>query len=397
VPAVVVVLPATPMSTVARPARPTLLFIPDISGFTQFVRVTEITHSRHVIEELLEALIDANELGLSVSEVEGDAILFYREGPAPTAAELLAQIQRMYVRFHALLRRYDTHRICQCGACSAASGLTLKFIAHYGEVGTNQVKTHSKLFGRDVIVAHRLLKNQVPHGEYVLLTHDLVNACATWVDIRQAAWADPEEGAEQYDSGPVEYCHIPLQALRAQVPEPTVEDFSLPGATERVATHDTVIEAPIDLVFDVVADLSARHHWMVGLKDSDRLNHKIPQHGATHRCVIKESEKDPHLVSHDFKAGGDFITFTETERRQGWAAVFTFRRIGAGTTRLEKHLFLGKNLVIGLLFRLFMRKKYMQETEQSAARLNAYCKELVREGRSHPAQIVLGPPPTAGG
>ena len=47
-----------------------------------------------------ETLIDATEIGLEVSEREGDAILFYRSGAAPTATELLAQIQRMYVQFH---------------------------------------------------------------------------------------------------------------------------------------------------------------------------------------------------------------------------------------------------------------------------------------------------------
>ena len=53
-----------------------LLFIPDISGFTRFVNETEIGHSRLIIQELLEILINANQIGLEVSEIEGDAILF---------------------------------------------------------------------------------------------------------------------------------------------------------------------------------------------------------------------------------------------------------------------------------------------------------------------------------
>jgi hypothetical protein len=47
-----------------------LLFIPDISGFTQFVNQTDIEHSRLIIQELLEILINANQIGLEVSEVE---------------------------------------------------------------------------------------------------------------------------------------------------------------------------------------------------------------------------------------------------------------------------------------------------------------------------------------
>ena len=82
----------------------TLLFIPDISGFTKFVNTTEIHHAKHIIEELLEVLIDANEIGLELSEIEGDALLFYRKGKAPNMAELLAQVQKMYVNFHAHLK-----------------------------------------------------------------------------------------------------------------------------------------------------------------------------------------------------------------------------------------------------------------------------------------------------
>ncbi len=373
------------------PIAPTLLFIPDISGFTQFVNETEITHSRHIIAELLEALIDANEIGLEVSEVEGDAILFYREGPAPTAAALLAQVQRMYVRFHGHLRRYETHRICHCGACSRAAGLRLKFIVHYGEVGKNQVKTHTKLFGRDVIVAHRLLKNDVSVDEYVLLTHDLVHACSTWVEVRQASWAGPEEGEATYDVGNVAFCHVPLDPLRAHVPEPTVEEYGLPGPKVEVLTIESVIEAPPDLVFDVLADLSFRHRWQVELRGSDRLNHKIPMNGATHRCVIKDSERDPFLVSHDFRANDDVITFTDTERRQGFASVYRIRRVGTGTTRLEDHLFLKKNAIAELIFRLFIKRKLQRDLTASYRNLNEYCKGLVREGRRHPSHIVLTP------
>ncbi len=138
----------------------TLLFIPDISGFTQFVNETEIQHSQHIIEELLEAIINAHEIGLEISEIEGDAILFYRMGPGPTIAELLAQVQRMYVRFHTILRKYNQFRICQCGACCTASKLALKFIMHYGELSQKQVKSYKKLFGSGVITAHRLKGSQ---------------------------------------------------------------------------------------------------------------------------------------------------------------------------------------------------------------------------------------------
>lgn len=70
-----------------------LIFIPDISGFTQFVSDTEINHAHHITEELLEILIDANRIGLLVSEIEGDAILFYCKSIMMTNQEHPYKIQ----------------------------------------------------------------------------------------------------------------------------------------------------------------------------------------------------------------------------------------------------------------------------------------------------------------
>ena len=45
-----------------------LIFIPDISGFTKFIQEVEISHSRLIIQELLETLINANQIGLKISK-----------------------------------------------------------------------------------------------------------------------------------------------------------------------------------------------------------------------------------------------------------------------------------------------------------------------------------------
>ena len=83
-----------------------LFFIPDIGGFTKFVNETEISHSQHVISELLELLVDSNEIGLEVSEFEGDAVLFYCTTP-PTLDKLLAQAKKMFLNFHLHLKEKE--------------------------------------------------------------------------------------------------------------------------------------------------------------------------------------------------------------------------------------------------------------------------------------------------
>src|SRR5688572_7288268 len=94
-----------------------LIFIPDISGFTKFVTYTEVSHAQHIIQELLEILIDSNKINLELSEIEGDAILFYRFGKPPRVEEMTQQVKEMFSRFHMHLKKYERNRICNCGAC----------------------------------------------------------------------------------------------------------------------------------------------------------------------------------------------------------------------------------------------------------------------------------------
>ncbi|MEM7108414.1 MAG: DUF2652 domain-containing protein [Bacteroidota bacterium] len=56
-----------------------VIFIPEIIGFTQFVNQTEIKHGQHIFSEIPEIIINSNTFSLQVAEIEGDAAFFYRE------------------------------------------------------------------------------------------------------------------------------------------------------------------------------------------------------------------------------------------------------------------------------------------------------------------------------
>ena len=62
-----------------------------------------------------------------------------------------------------------TDGIC-CEACCKRGDLRLKVLAHYGEFMVKRVSRFEELAGDEVILIHRLLKNQVPANEYLLLT-----------------------------------------------------------------------------------------------------------------------------------------------------------------------------------------------------------------------------------
>ena len=150
-----------------------LIFIPDISGFTHFVNSVEIDHSQHIIHELLEVILDANQLDLNVSEIEGDAILFYKFGESPDLSLAYEQVERMFLSFHKHLEWYESKRTCYCNACISGINLTLKVITHYGEFKEYKIRNFRKLIGKDIIVAHQLLKNDISNHEYWLISDSL--------------------------------------------------------------------------------------------------------------------------------------------------------------------------------------------------------------------------------
>ena len=151
-----------------------LVFIPDISGYSRFVNETEIEHSHIIIQELLEVIIEANHIGLVVSEIEGDAVLFYKFGEPPSLATLYKQVENMFCMFHRRLIAQQLRRTCQCDACITAVNLTLKVITHYGEFKEYAVANFKQLIGKDIILAHQLLKNDIEHHEYWLVTQSLL-------------------------------------------------------------------------------------------------------------------------------------------------------------------------------------------------------------------------------
>lgn len=146
-----------------------LIVIPDISGFTNYINKSELEHSQVKIVSLLETILESNVLGLDVSEIEGDAVLFYRFGAIPPLSEIVEQCKLMFTRFHSKLKEFEDSD-CHCESCEALQKLTLKFVIHCGTIVSVMVKDYCKLYGKDLVIAHRLLKNHIPFREYLLFT-----------------------------------------------------------------------------------------------------------------------------------------------------------------------------------------------------------------------------------
>lgn len=196
------------------------LLIADISGYTRFVTAnqTTIIHSHLIINELLDTLITRLEAPVRVAKLEGDAVFLYalrNDFPVDAAG---AQVGRKIVEFfHAFSQRLDElarGRICRCDACLSIERLRLKVLVHTGKALFSRVCGFDELFGLDVILIHRLLKNSVPASEYVLFTE----AASREIELPNS----PEltAGCEHYED---------LGEVRTSVYFPEIAAMSLPS------------------------------------------------------------------------------------------------------------------------------------------------------------------------
>lgn len=158
------------------PAMPrALLMIADIGGYTGFMTMHRInlSHAQYIVAQLLEAVIDAVPGSFHLAKLEGDAAFFYAELPrdgAGDSARLGPIVARIRESFRQRQAQLSIDRLCSCDGCVQTDQLTLKFVAHLGEVAFQKVKRFRELAGVDVIHVHRLLKNSVPVREYVLMS-----------------------------------------------------------------------------------------------------------------------------------------------------------------------------------------------------------------------------------
>lgn len=191
---------------------PAIIFIPDMNGFTSYMSKTDIKISKKVIPALLETIINANELNLSLAEIQGDAVLFYRIGEPPGPRELVAQSKHIFLSFSKKLEELSLELPDK--SISLPESLGIKIIAHYGKIGLTKIRGRIKLIGKDVIIAHRLLKNSTQADEYLLMTEQYTAKFGQDELGHVFAFGELKQGQDEYQHiGPVNYTYASLKPL----------------------------------------------------------------------------------------------------------------------------------------------------------------------------------------
>jgi hypothetical protein len=347
--------------------------LPDISGFTHFTQQTEISHSQHIISELLEVILHSNNLDLKVAEVEGDAIFFYREKFTPSAEELLDQVKIMFLNFHAHLKYYEHYRICHCGACSTATNLGLKFIIHLGTFTFTTVNRTVKPYGRDVILAHKLLKNNIQDNEYMLLTENTFDiyteaAPAFIKDLKQM-----NEGAMDYDElGKVRYRYFLLNHLHDRVKELPTKVH--PHKFKNPVRYDGIINATKEEVYEITSNLEYRTSITKDSSDFKYDKERVNRVGFVHECVINNRNISIETISNDF--GDDKLVYGELVKKVAIARKmysYTIFENHAEGTKVYYELHLEPIPVLTWLLGIFIRPYMRNRLRRSFNQLKEYC------------------------
>ena len=347
-----------------------LLFIPDISGFSRFVNAVEIEHSRFIIQQLLEVLIQANDSGLTISEIEGDAILFYKFGEPAALLALYNQVAKMFRAFHQYLMAYDHRKICQCTPCLSAVDLTLKVITHYGEFTPMSVQHFEKLFGKDVIVAHQLLKNDIPQHEYWLVTHDLHRQPA---ELTQ--WMQWQTSSKETERGDIRFSYTQLGPLKQDIPTPSLPQELAKKTHMLSVSRDYDVE--IKTLCYTVVHFEFRPLWYVGIQTIDEVEHFLPGIGSHHRYVLANGTTARMSISSFVYDPEGKTIFSETNDKDQSSLCFVAEKTGDHTSRLTLELYFQPNMLRQVVFQRWGKKKQAQEFRLSLERLDPVVKAMV--------------------
>lgn len=358
------------------------LFMPDISGFTKFIGETEIEHSTHIIRELLEIIIEENRLDMELAEIEGDAVFFYRLNSIPPTNDIAAQAHRMFIKFHEHLLKYESRRICQCGACKTANNLTLKFIVHSGVVSSYSISSRFKLIGKDVILLHRLLKNSVPENEYLLFTEPFFDELfSNHSKLKTLSFFEKEEIA---DGSAVRYKYAPVRHWHSEIIMQPDNGLSDQNELVPAAVIRDDISAPAEIIFTYLADLSKRNQWLAGVKDIQITSGAaINQTGTIHKCILDNDETSVFKTNY-FEPMENLLRFIETDdKRKSFAHQFTVEKKSDNCSIIQIEFLIKGNFFTKMFFNLFMRKKIEKGLSTSAANLKALFKKYSPDSITH--------------
>jgi hypothetical protein len=262
---------------------PACLLIADISGYTGYLAGVEIDHAQDILADLMGAIVSSLRPAFRLAKLEGDAAFTFAITDRIDGSLLLDTIERCYFGFRRRRRDVRQATSCECNACVRIPDLNLKFVVHHGEILRQRVAGREELLGSDVIVVHRLLKNEVVATTGIEAYALFTQACVDVMDIDVAA-IGMRAAAETYEHiGPVALWIHDLER-RWQEEESRTRVF----VDDRGAVYhlEASTSAPPQVAWEFVTTPGRRMGWQAGITGMEVIaagNRRGV--GATNHCM----------------------------------------------------------------------------------------------------------------
>jgi Protein of unknown function (DUF2652)/Polyketide cyclase / dehydrase and lipid transport len=294
----------------------------DISGYTGYVVESPLQHAEDVLTDVTALVVEHLAQVLALNKQEGDAIFGYALEGSLDGAMLLDAIEECYFSFRNRLVGIQRATACDCNACAKLPDLDLKFVVHSGEFIRRPVAAGEELTGASVIVAHRLLKNDVSGTGYALLTADAVFALG--LDPERLGLCPHSENYE--DVGEIAAW---VADLEARWESELARRRTVVGSREAELELEFYLPAPPPLVWEHLTSPGKRALWQGQVDESADGGRRGP--GTTSFCVDGRTTIYEEIL--DWRP---FKYFTETRTLPGGKAVITTELDASGDgTRVQ--------------------------------------------------------------
>lgn len=283
------------------------LLIADISGYTGYLAGVELDHAQDILADLLGAIVSALQPGFTLAKLEGDAAFTFAVVEKIDGSLLLDTVERCYFGFRR--RRRDVQRAtsCECNACSRIPELNLKFVVHHGTILRQRVVDREELLGPDVILVHRLLKNDVVPSTGVEAYALFSQQCVEAMDVDVAALG-MRVSSETYEH--IGDVHVWVHDLERRWQEEQSRTRVRVDEHQAVYAIETQTSAPAQLAWEFVTTPARRVMWQIGVTGVQvTASGNRRGVGATNHCMHGESASIEELL--DWRPY-DYFTYRNT-------------------------------------------------------------------------------------
>lgn len=242
-------------------------------------------------------------------------------------------------------------------------------VTHYGEFTGYSVKNFQKLLGKDVIVAHQLLKNDIDQHEYWLVTDNLLKE----EPPRLTGWMEWNSSAKQTDNGSIAFRYTQLSPLKSEVqpePFPVMQLAKKKKVLSLTGDYDVAI-IPL---FHATGNFSYRSNWQEGVLEVEEFTHLLPRLGMRSRCIFENGETIIYASSYSFST--DHIEFSDTDEETDYTTYYTLDTIEPGRTKLTVDIYIPNKIFAETIFKLRKKNSFEKRWQQSLKNLTHFVKEI---------------------